>query len=154
MTEILLIVTLTNQFTSTHRKTPIYTHTQAYCHVCLLWPWPLTSVNKRINSQTMAYMSAKIYEDQEGLVSIMFTSLVWYWSIVSLTVDLWPTTSIGSILSLRLTCMSSLMKKHTTVYSLSLSLSLSLLSTRLFPYTSIVTLTFDLQNIPPWGPGG
>ena len=64
----------------------------------------------------MANMSAKFDEEADNsLVSIMFTSLLPYMSIVTLTFDLWPPKSIGSILSLRLTCLSSLMKKHTKV---------------------------------------
>ena len=39
-------------------------------------------------------------------------------SIVTLTFDLWPLKSIGFILSSRLTCLPSLIKKSTTVKSL------------------------------------
>ena len=39
-------------------------------------------------------------------------------SIVTLTFDLWPPKSIGCILSSRLTCLPSLIKKSTTVKSL------------------------------------
>ena len=46
----------------------------------------------------------------------MFTSLLSYMSIVTLTFDLWPTKSIGSILSLWLTCMLSLMKTKPQAY--------------------------------------
>ena len=59
----------------------------------------------------MANMSAKFEEEaHKGLVSIMFTNLFPYMCIVTLTFDLWPPKSIGSILSLWPTCM---MNKHT-----------------------------------------
>ena len=46
----------------------------------------------------MANMSAKFYEEaHNGLASIMFTSLLPYMSIVTLTFDLRPPKSIGSI---------------------------------------------------------
>ena len=64
----------------------------------------------------MAYMHAKFDEEaHNGLVSILFTSLFPYLSIVTLTFDLWYQKLIGSILWL--TCMPSLMKKHKTIYS-------------------------------------
>ena len=70
----------------------------------------------------MANTSAKFDEEaHNGLVSIMFTSLFLYVLIVTLTFDLWSPKSIGSILSLWLTCLPSLMKKHITVKSLSCS---------------------------------
>ena len=48
----------------------------------------------------MANMPAKFDEEtHKGLVSIMFTSLFPYKSIVTLTFDLWPPKSIGFILS-------------------------------------------------------
>ena len=43
----------------------------------------------------------------------MFTSLFQYMSIVTLTFDLWPSKSIGPILSPWLTSLPSLMKKYT-----------------------------------------
>ena len=47
----------------------------------------------------MVNMSVKFYEEtHNGLVSIMFTSLFPYMSIVTLTFDLWPPKSIGIIL--------------------------------------------------------
>ena len=64
-------------------------------------------------------------------------SLFPYLFIVTMTFDLTPKIN-GSILSLWLTCMSSLMKRHTMVWSLSCSLFKSL-----FPYMFIMTLTFD-----------
>ena len=49
----------------------------------------------------MVNTSAKFDEEEHnGLVSIMFTSLLPYMSIVTLTFDLWPPKSIGSILSM------------------------------------------------------
>ena len=48
---------------------------------------------------TMANMYAKFDEEaHSGLVSIVFTSLFPYMSIVALTFDLWPPKSIGFIL--------------------------------------------------------
>ena len=54
----------------------------------------------------MANISAKFDEEaQKGLVSIMYTSLLRYMSIVTLTFDLWP--------------LQSSMKRH-TAFTLSL----------------------------------
>ena len=48
----------------------------------------------------MANMSGKFDEEaHNGLVSVLFTSLFPYMSIVILTFDLWPPKSIGFILS-------------------------------------------------------
>ena len=48
----------------------------------------------------MVNMSAKFDEEiHNGLVSIVFTSLFPYMSIMTLTFNLWPAKSIGSILS-------------------------------------------------------
>ena len=64
----------------------------------------------------MANMSAKFDEAvHNGLVFIMVTILTLYMSIVTLTFDLRPSKSKGSILSLWLTCLPSFMKKHQTV---------------------------------------
>ena len=65
----------------------------------------------------MANVSGKFDEEaHNGLVSIVFTSLFPYiMFIVTLTFDLWPPKSIGSILLLWLTCMPRLMEKYTTV---------------------------------------
>ena len=61
--------------------------------------WTLTSEIYRVLSLTMANMSAKFDEEEHtGLVSIAFTSLVPYMSIVTLTFDLWPPKSIWFIL--------------------------------------------------------
>ena len=83
---------------------------------CGLHLWPVTSKINRVHPLTMVNMSAKFDEEaHNGLVSIVFTSLFQYILIVTLTFDLWPPKSIGFILSLWLTCLPSLMKKHTTV---------------------------------------
>ena len=51
--------------------------------------WPVTSKIDRIHSLTIVNMSAKFDEEaHNGLVSIMFTSLFPYMSIVTLTFDL------------------------------------------------------------------
>ena len=69
-----------------------------------------------VHPLTMCNMSAKFDKQiQNGLVSIVFTSLFPYMSIVTLTFDLWPQKSIGFILSSWLTCLPSLTKKHATV---------------------------------------
>ena len=159
---------------------------QAYFHRCPVWPWPLTSNINRVHPLITVNMSAKF--DKEicnGLVSMVFTSLFPYMSIMTLTFDLWPPKSIGCILSSRLTCLPSLIKKSTTVKSLLCSQAyfhrcpvwpwpltskinrvhplitvnmsakfdkeicnglVSMVFTSLFPYMSIMTLTFDLQN--------
>ena len=135
---------------------------QACFHICVLWPWPLTSKINRHHLLTIANMSAKYDEKahtpfvsimftslkpymycdhwpltskinriypltmtnmygkfdekaHKGLVSILFTSLFQYMSIVTLTFDLWPPKSIGFILSLKWTCLPSLMRRHTMV---------------------------------------
>ena len=83
---------------------------------CGLHLWPVTSKINRVHPLTMVNMSAKFDEEaHNGLVSIVFTSLFQYISIVTLTFDLWSPKSIGFILSLWLRCLPSLMKKHTTV---------------------------------------
>ena len=57
-----------------------------YCDLDL---WPVTSKINRVHSPTMANMSAKFVEEaHNGLVSITFTSLFSYMSIVTLTSDL------------------------------------------------------------------
>ena len=67
-------------------------------------------------------MTAKLNKEIcNGVVSIVFTSLFPYMSIVTLTFDLWPPKSIGFILSSWLTCLPSLTKKYATVLSLSCS---------------------------------
>ena len=59
----------------------------------------------------MANMSAKFDEEAyNGLVCIMFTGLFPYMCIVTLTFDLWPPKSKGSIFSLWQSCMPSLIK--------------------------------------------
>ena len=94
----------------------------AYFHICPLWPWPLTFKINRVHPLTMPNMSAKFdQEAHNGLVSIVFTSLFPYMSIVTLTFDLWPPKSIGFILSPWWTRLPSLIKKSTTVKSLSCS---------------------------------
>ena len=94
----------------------------AYFHICPLWPWPLTFKINRVHPLTMPNMSAKFdQEAHNGLVSIVFTSLFPYMSIVTLTFDLLPPKSIGFILSRWLTRLPSLIKKSTTVKSLSCS---------------------------------
>ena len=61
----------------------------------------------------MVNMSAKFDKEiHNGLVSIMFTGLFPYMSIVTLTFDL---NTIGSILLQWLTSLPSLMKKYTMV---------------------------------------
>ena len=73
----------------------------AYFHMCLLRPWPMTSkINtRRVHPLTMANMYAKFDEEaHNGLVSIVFTSLFLYLSIVTFTFDLWSPKSIGPIL--------------------------------------------------------
>ena len=88
----------------------------AYFHICPWWPWPLTSKINRVHPLTMVNMSAKFDKEiHNGLVSIMFTSLFQYMPIVTLTFDLWPPKSIGSILSSWLICLPSLTKKHKTL---------------------------------------
>ena len=79
----------------------------------------LTSKINRVRLLTMANTSAKFDEEaHNGLIPIVSTSLsclLWYTSIVTFSFDLWSPNSIEYILSLWLACLSSLMKKHTTV---------------------------------------
>ena len=82
----------------------------------------VTSKIKRIHPLIMVNMSAKFDEDaHNGLVAILFTKVCLYMSIVTFTFDLWPSKSIGFILSLCFTCLPSPMKKHTKVLSVSCS---------------------------------
>ena len=86
----------------------------AYFNTCSLWPWPLTSKINRVHPCTKVNISAKFDEEiHNGLVSIVFTSWSPYMSMV--TFDLWPTKSIGLIISSWWTCLLILIKKHTTV---------------------------------------
>ena len=86
----------------------------------------------------MANMSAKFEKEKHnGLVSIVFTSLFPYMSIVTLTFDLWPSKAIGFIPSPWLTSKFD-QEAHNGL--------VNIVFTRLFPCLSIVTLTFDLQN--------
>ena len=63
--------------------------------------WPLTSKINRVDRLTVTNMSAKFDEKADnGLASTVFTSLFPYMCIVTLTFDLWPPKSLGSILSL------------------------------------------------------
>ena len=105
--------------------------------------WPLNSKINRVHPLTMPNMSAKFdQEAHNSLVSIMFTSLFPYiMPIVTLTFDLWPPKSIGFILSPCLTCLPSLIKKHSTVESLSCSQAYFHICP-LWP----CPLTSDLQN--------
>ena len=98
----------------------------------------MTSKINRVHPLTMANMSAKFdQEAHNSLVAIVFTRLFPSMSIVTLTFDLWPPESIGSILSSWLTCLPSLIKKiHNGLVFITF--------TSLFPYISILTLTFDL----------
>ena len=94
---------------SVHKLISIYVH-------CDLDLWPLTSKINRVHPLTIANMSTKFdQEAHNSLVAIVFTSLFPYMSIVTLTFHLWPSKSIGLILSPWLTCLPSLIKKHTTV---------------------------------------
>ena len=82
-------------------------------------------------------MSAKYDKEiHNSLVSIMFTSLFPYMSIVTLTFDLWPSKSIGFILTMPNMSAKFDQEAHKGLVSIVL--------TSLFPYMSIVTLTFDL----------
>ena len=67
-----------------HNLISIYVH-------CDLDLWPLTSKTNRVHPLNMVNMSTKF--DKEicnGVVSIVFTSLFPYMSIVTLNFDLWP----------------------------------------------------------------
>ena len=99
----------------THNGLVCLGFTAYFCVHCNLDLWPLTSKINRAHPLTLANMAAKF--DQEAhndAVAIMFTSLFPYMSIVTLTYVLWPPKSIGFILSPWLTCLPSLIKKHTT----------------------------------------
>ena len=95
---------------------------QGYSHICPLWPLPLTFKIKRVHPLIMCNMCMKFDENTlNSFVSIMFTRLFPYLSIVTLTFDLWPWKSISFILSSWAICVFSLMKIHSTVWSLSCS---------------------------------
>ena len=84
----------------------------------------------------MASMSAKFDEEtHNGLVSIVFTSLFPYMSIVTLTFDL--TSKINRVHSFAMVNMSVKFDEEAHKGLV------SIVFTRLFPYVSIVTLTFD-----------
>ena len=84
----------------------------------------------------MVKVSAEFDEEAHNiLVSVVFTSLLQYMSIVTLTIDI---QKIWFILSPWFMCLPSLMKKTNSL--------VSIVFTSLYPYMSIVTLTFDLQN--------
>ena len=79
-----------------HKLISIY----VYCDLDL---WPLTSKINRIHHLNMVTcnMSAKLDEEaHNGLVSIVFTSLFQYMSILTLNFDMRPPKSIELILSL------------------------------------------------------
>ena len=67
-----------------------YFHKLISIHVnCDLELWPVTSEINRVHPLTIANMFAKFDEEaHNGLVSIVFTSLLPYISIVTLTFDL------------------------------------------------------------------
>ena len=81
----------------------------------------------------MVFMSAKFdKEEHNGLVSIMFTSLLPYMSIVILTFQIYTVHSFT---------MDNMSAKFDEEAQYSL---VSIVFTRLVPYISIATLTFDL----------
>ena len=114
----------------------------AYFHTCPLWPWPLTSKINRVHPLTIVNITANFDEEiHNGLVSILFTTLLPYMSIVTLTFEIWPPKSIVFILSPWLLCLPSLIKKQTTVLSLSCSQAYFHICP-LWPWP----LTSDIQN--------
>ena len=75
--------------------------------------WTVTSKSIGI---TLVNMSAKFDKEiHNSLVSIMFTSLFPYMSIVTLTFDLWPQKQQGPSLIMINIFAWNLMKKYTTV---------------------------------------
>ena len=88
----------------------------------------------------MVNISDKFDEEiHKGLVSIMFTSLSPYMSIVTLT--FWPLTSkTYRVNPLTMANMSA------KCYREAHNGFVAIMFTSLFPYMSIMTLTFDLQN--------
>ena len=105
-----------------------------------MWPWPLTSKINRVYPLTMVNMSVKFDKEiHNGSVSIVFTSLFPY-NYVHCDLDLWHPKSIGFILSSWLTCLPSLIKKHTLVL-------FAKVFTSLFPYMRIVTLTSEINRV-------
>ena len=89
---------------------------QAYFHICPLRPWPLTLNINRVHPLITVNMSAKFDEEAHRF------SLYGVHKLISIYVhydlDLWPSISIGFILSPWLTCLPSMIKKSTTVKSL------------------------------------
>ena len=87
----------------------------------------------------MVNISAKFDKEiHNGLVSIMFTSLFLYMSMVILTLDL--TSKINRVHPLTMANMSAKFDQEEKNYLV------AIMFTSLFPNVSIVILTFDLQN--------
>ena len=85
----------------------------------------------------MTNMSTKFYEEaHNGLVSILFTSLFPYLSIVNLTFD--PKNKRVHPLTMANTFAKFDEEAHNDL--------VSILFTSIFPFLSIVTLTSDQQN--------
>ena len=94
----------------------------------------------------MANMSAKFDKEiHNGLVNTQWFSLYRVHKLISIYVhcdlELWPLTcKINRVHPLTMVKMSAMFDKETC------NGVVSIMFTRLFPYMSIVTLTFDLQN--------
>ena len=104
---------------------------QAYFHICLLWPWPLTSDLQNVCQvwprSTKRFSRYRVHK----LISIY----------VHCDLDLWPLTSkINRVHPLTMVNMSAKFDKEIHIGLV------SIVFTSLFPYMPIVTLTFDLQN--------
>ena len=105
--------------------------------ICPLWPWPLTSKINRVHPLTMVNMSAKF--DKE----IRF-SLHCVHKLISIYVhcDPWPLTyKINSLNRVYPLTMANTSAKFDQEAHDSL---VAIVFTSLFPFMSIVTLTFDL----------
>ena len=91
----------------------VFTSLFPYMFIVTLNVWPVTSKINKACSLTMVNTRTSAEFDEEAhnsLVSIVFTSLFQYISIVTLTFHLWPPKSIGSILFLWLIYLPSSIK--------------------------------------------
>ena len=66
---------------------------QPYYHICLLWPWPLTSKFNRVHPLSMASMSTKFDEEHKTVKSLSSSQVYFHIPYVNCDLDLWPLTS-------------------------------------------------------------
>ena len=114
---------------------------QAYLHICTLWPWPLTSKSIGFILSLLLSCLPSLINKHTTVKLLSCSQAYFHISFVNCDLDLWPPKSIKSILSPWLTCLPSLIKKYTLVYSLSCS-QVYFHICQLWPWP----LTSDLRN--------